>query len=206
MNVVSVDPMIYTFNPVDALHEEKEREEKDRAEIESASPPLIYNAPPFSIAEQDSNEREERDSLCSEVRVNEIAPPFVDEQFVYITPERVISDGREVNSNTPPFPDSLLIDENVFVPDSLSESIDTSINDVLSVVTTPVDDVNVILLRVSVPSDTTINEHPLLIVFFTSIVNALNVAVFTVNVLPTPASAAPTSNVTLAYDPVLSVG
>ena len=170
--------MIYTFDPVDAEHEEKEREEKERVEIDSTSPPLIYNAPPLSVAEHDSNEREDRERLCSDVRVTEIAPPFVDEQFVNVTPEKVTSDGMEVNSNTPPFPDFLLIDENVFVPVSLSESIDASINDVLSVVTTPVDDVNVILLRVSVPSDTSINEHPLLIVFFTSIVNALNITLF----------------------------
>ena len=194
MNAVSVDPMIYTFDPVDAVQEEKEREEKDRVEVESASIPSIYNAPPFDVAVQEVNVMEERVSLFSDERVNEIAPPFVDEQFVNVTPERVTSDGMEVNSNTPPFPLPRLIEWNLFVPVSLSESIDTSINDFLSVVTTPVDDVNVILLRLSVPSDTSINEHPLFIVFFTSIVNALNVTLLlslsaeTVKVVPALAS------------------
>ena len=108
----TLDTDIKRDAPRVALHEEKEREEKERVEIESAPPPSIYNAPPLSVAEHDSNEREERDSLCSEVRVAEIAPPFVDEQFVNVTPERVTSVGIEVNSNTPPFPDSLLIHEN----------------------------------------------------------------------------------------------
>ena len=116
MNVLSVDPMIYTFDPLDALHEEKEREEKERVEIENPSLPSIYNPPPLSLAVHDSNDREERESLCSDVRVTEIAPPFVDEQFVNVTPERVTSCGRDVNSNTPPFPDSLLIEMNVFSP------------------------------------------------------------------------------------------
>ena len=178
MNNVSAELMIYTLDPVDAVHEEKEREEKERVEIESASLPSIYNAPPFDVAVHEVNVMEERDSLCSDVRVTEIAPPFVDEQFVNATPEKVTSDGMEVNSNTPPSPLPRLIEWNIFVPVSLSVSIDTVINDVLSVVTTPVDEVNVILLRVSVPSDTSINEHPLLIVFFTSIVNALNVTLF----------------------------
>ena len=106
--------MIYTFDPLDALHEEKEREEKERVEIENPSLPSMYNPPPLSTALHDSNDREERYSLCSGVRVTEIAPPFVDEQFVNVTPERVISCGREVNSNTPPFPLSRLIDVKAF--------------------------------------------------------------------------------------------
>ena len=114
MKVVSVDPMKYTFDPVDALHEENEREEKERVEIENPSLPSIYNPPPLSTALHDSNDREERDSLCSDVRVTEIAPPFVDEQFVNVTPERVTSDEIELNSNTPPLPDSLLIEMNAF--------------------------------------------------------------------------------------------
>ena len=121
MNTLSLDPIIYTFDPLDALHEEKEREEKERVEIENPSLPSIYNPPPLSLAVHDSNDREERDSLCSDVRVTEIAPPFVDEQFVNVTPERVTSCGREVNSNTPPFPDSLLIPKKLFVDLTLSD-------------------------------------------------------------------------------------
>ena len=114
MNTLSLDPLIYTFHPLDALHEENEREEKERVEIENPSLPSIYNPPPLSTALHDSNDREERESLCSDVRVTEIAPPFVDEQFVNVTPERVTSCGRDVNSNTPPFPDSRLIDVKLF--------------------------------------------------------------------------------------------
>ena len=67
----------------------KEREEKERVEVESASPPLIYNAPPLDVAVQEVNVMEERESLCPEVRVNEIAPPFSDEHDVNDTPEIV---------------------------------------------------------------------------------------------------------------------
>ena len=58
----------------------------------------------MDVTEQEVNVSEERESLCSDERVAEIAPPFSDEQFVNFSPERVICDGMEVNSNTPPFP------------------------------------------------------------------------------------------------------
>ena len=57
-----------------------------------------------------------------------------------------------------------------------SFSISTAIRGVFVVVVDALD-VNVIPFNSSVPDVTTINEHPLLIVFFTSIVNALNVTV-----------------------------
>ena len=89
VNRVGVEQMIYTFNPVDAVHEEKEREEKERVEIESAFPPLIYNAPPFDVAVQEMNVTEEIDSLYREERVVEIAPPFSDEQSVNVASQIV---------------------------------------------------------------------------------------------------------------------
>ena len=92
----------------------------------------------------------------------EIAPPFVDEQVVNVTPEMMASEGMEVNSNTPPFPDSRLTDENVFVPLILRASTETAMSGVLDVVVDAVE-VNAIPLRWSVPDVTSINEHPLLI-------------------------------------------
>ena len=71
------------------MDEVKEMSEKERVDVESASPPSIYNAPPFDVAVQEVNAMEERESLCPDVRVAEIAPPFVDEQFVNVTPEIV---------------------------------------------------------------------------------------------------------------------
>ena len=66
-----------------------ETSEKERVEVESASPPSIYNAPPFDVAVHDSNEREERESLCLDERVAEIAPPFSDEHDVNLASEIV---------------------------------------------------------------------------------------------------------------------
>ena len=65
----------------------KETKEKERVEVESASPPLIYNAPPLDVAEHEMNSTEERESLCPSVRVAEIAPPFSDEHDVNVTPD-----------------------------------------------------------------------------------------------------------------------
>ena len=42
------------------MYEEKEREEKERVEGESASPPSIYNAPPFDVALHEVNRMEQR--------------------------------------------------------------------------------------------------------------------------------------------------
>ena len=43
----------------------------------------------MDVAVQEVNVMDERDSLCPDERVTEIAPPFVDEQFVNVTPEIV---------------------------------------------------------------------------------------------------------------------
>ena len=56
-------------------------------EGENSSLPSIYSAPPLDVAVQESNVREERVSMCPEVSVAEIAPPFSDEQDVNVTPE-----------------------------------------------------------------------------------------------------------------------
>ena len=144
---------------MDAVQDEKERKEKERVKMDNVSVPSIYTAPPLSAAEHDSNEREVRESLCSDVRVTATAPPFVAEQLMNAIPERVTSPGTETNSNTPPFPSLRLMESNVFVPERVRESIDTSINeDYFSVVVAPFEDVNVILLSARLPSDTTIKE------------------------------------------------
>ena len=56
--------------------------EKESVEVESTVPPGMYRAPPFDVAAQDVKVREERDSLCPDERVAEIAPPFSDMQLV----------------------------------------------------------------------------------------------------------------------------
>ena len=65
---------------------------------------------------------------------------------------------RVENSNTAPFPLSRVIELNLFMPERMRESIETSINGRFSVVVAPFEDVNVILLSVRVPSETAINE------------------------------------------------
>ena len=114
------------------------------------------------VEDEEEDEEEEVEEECGGERVNEIAPPFCDEHDLNVAPERVTSDGMEVNSNTPPFPLSRLIELNVFAPERVSESIDTSMSGALYVVVSAVD-VNVIPLNLSIPDVTSINEHPLLI-------------------------------------------
>ena len=82
----------------------------------------------------------------------------------------------QANSNTPPFLLPRLIESNVLVPLSVSFPVGTSISGLLDVVVHALD-VNDIAWSTSVPDDTTINEHPLLISLFTSIVNELNATV-----------------------------
>ena len=130
---MSEDPLIYTFIPVVASHESKVREENERVESESASPPSIYNAPPFDVAVQEVNVMEERESVCPDERVAEIAPPFSDEHPLNVTPEIVTSESREANSNTLPFPDCLLIEVNVFLGVSVRYPPLTDINGLLNV-------------------------------------------------------------------------
>ena len=93
------------------------------------------------------------------MRAAEIAPPFVDEQFVNVNPERVASEEMEVNSNTPPFPDSRLIDVNGFVPFIFRLSIETSIKGASIVVYVDVA-VMVINLRVTFDVVTPMRKHP----------------------------------------------
>ena len=62
VNVVSVDPITYTPEPVVAVQEEKEREEKLRVEVERQLPALMQRAPPCVVAEQLVNVMEERES------------------------------------------------------------------------------------------------------------------------------------------------
>ena len=64
-------------------------EEKERVEVESAFPPLMYRAPPLDVEVHEMNATEERESLCPDDRMAEIAPPFCDEQDVNVTPEIV---------------------------------------------------------------------------------------------------------------------
>ena len=97
----------------------KVREEKERVEVESAFPPSIYTAPPLDVAEQEVNVMEERVSLCPEVRMAEIAPPFSDEHDLNAALEIVRSAGMDVNSNTAPFPDCLLIESKMLLPVSV---------------------------------------------------------------------------------------
>ena len=54
-------------------------------------------------------------SFFDDDNVAATAPPLDEEQLVNVAPESVWSSVIEVNSNTAPFPLSLLIDENVFV-------------------------------------------------------------------------------------------
>ena len=106
-----------------------------REELEETLP---KNAPPFSIVEQESNVQEEMMRLGAEKEeeegsVKDIAPPFSDEHDVKIAPEIVCSPSIHLNSNTLPFPDSLLIDVNVFLPLSVRYPPLTDINGCLHV-------------------------------------------------------------------------
>ena len=94
--------------------EVKVREEKERVDGEIELPPSIYTPPPHPDAEQDVKVRDVRERIWEDERVTEIAPPFSDEQDVNVTPVIVWSPENEVNSNTPPFPLSRLIDLKVF--------------------------------------------------------------------------------------------
>ena len=175
-----MDPLIYTFPPFKlALHDVNEREEKERVEIERVSPTLIYNAPPFDVAEHDSNDREEREYCCPDVRVNESAPPLpcIDEHESNLMLESVteLSD-TVVNSNTAPFPLNRVMEVKVVVDVQEMLSTSAEMSGVFVVVVDALD-VNVIPFNARVPDDTTINDASSLIVFFTSIVNALNVTV-----------------------------
>ena len=76
--------------------------------------------------------------------------------------DSVCDEEREQNSNTAPFPLSLVMEVKLFVASVMSESIDKSISGLFDVVASAVD-VNAIPLNVSVPDVTAINEHPLLI-------------------------------------------
>ena len=114
-----------------------------------------------------------------------------------------------VNSNTAPFPLERVMEVKVVVDVQEICSISTAIRGVFVVVVVAVD-LNVILVRARLPEDTTINDADDLMVLFTSIVNELNVAVpldaLAVKEVPALASVSPTSNVTIAYDPVLPEG
>ena len=126
-----------------------------------------------------------------------------------VSPEMDCSAVNNENSNTPPFPFSRLIESNVLVPLSVSFPVGKSISGLLDVVMDTLD-VNVIPSNSRVPEDTSINEHSSLTVLFTSIVNDLNVALpvdaLTVKGVPDAASVEETSNVTLSYGSLLSVG
>ena len=67
----------------------KETVENERVEGESASPPVTYRAPPLDVVVHETNSTEERESLLSDERVAEIAPPFSDEHDVNVVPDIV---------------------------------------------------------------------------------------------------------------------
>ena len=121
------------FPPLVAEHDVKEREEKERVDVESTLPPLMYNAPPLDVAVQEVNVMEERESLCPDVRVTEIAPPFSDEHDLNVAPLILCPLLIELNSNTPPFPDSSLMSVKVFVPLSMRDPEFTDISALLYV-------------------------------------------------------------------------
>ena len=56
-------------------------------DVESSLPPLMYNPPPYTVAEQESKVVDVRVSVLEDERVDEIAPPFSDEQFVNVASE-----------------------------------------------------------------------------------------------------------------------
>ena len=105
----------------------------EREEVEETTPEI---APPFPVAKQDSKLTEEMVRTEVEVgeRVNEIAPPFDDVQLWNVAPEIVCGASMELNSNTLPSPERLLMKRNSFVPLSVSFPADTSITGLLSVV------------------------------------------------------------------------
>ena len=106
---------MYTFDPVAAVQEVNERDEKESSDMDD--PPMICTPPPQLVAEQEEKVKEESVSFF-EFNDNfaEIAPPFSDEHRVNVTPVIVCGLSTEVNANTPPFPDSLLMSVKVFVP------------------------------------------------------------------------------------------
>ena len=62
-----------------------------------------------------------------------IAPPFTAEHDVNVRLDRVVLEEMEVNSNTPPFPASLLIVSNVFVSVKVSDLTLTDISGISEV-------------------------------------------------------------------------
>ena len=94
--------------------------------------------------------------------VTMIAPPFPDlhsHDVKWIFERVAVSDEMVENANTPPFPPSRVIEENVFVPFSVRLSIETSIKGAFFVVYV---DVPVMVIDVSVRVDavTPMREHP----------------------------------------------
>ena len=68
-----------------------------------------------------------------EDKVIEITPPFFNEHDVNVAPLILCALLIELNSNTPPFPDSLLIESNVLFPFIVNSPAFTDINGVLYV-------------------------------------------------------------------------
>ena len=131
------------------------------------------------------------------------APPFPEvhlhESNAKLESVTEVSD-TVVNSNTAPFPLNRVIEVKVVVDVQEMLSTSAEMSGVFVVVVDALD-VNVIPFKSSVPDVITINDASSLIVFFTSIVNALNVAIpldaLTVKELPAPARVEPTSNETV---------
>ena len=108
------------------------------------------------MAEHVSKVVDEIVSLYPDASVAEIAPPFADEHDVNVAPDIVSAPENELNSNTPPFPLSLLINLNVFVPLILTAPPFAEIS-AFDVVVYPLAPVNemLIVLSVIVPLDVT---------------------------------------------------
>ena len=86
--------------------------------------------------------------------VAEIAPPFVDEHRVNVTPVIVWAIFTEVNANTAPFPDSSLMSVKAIVPLSVRYPAFTDIKGLLYVEEVALQ-LNIIPFKVSVPLDVT---------------------------------------------------
>ena len=85
MKRASADPVIYTFDPVVALHDENVTLENAREDIDMELSPSIYTAPPQLVAEHEVNVNEESVSFFKlDVNLAEITPPFGAEHFVNV--------------------------------------------------------------------------------------------------------------------------
>ena len=114
--ISTLDAVMYTVPPLvdEALQEVKEAASRERVEGVSV---MERNIPPPFTALHEVNvfvSAMVREDV--EERVTEIAPPFDDVQCLNVTSEILSVASTESNSNTAPFPDSLLIEVNVFVP------------------------------------------------------------------------------------------